>query len=84
MRIAMNRFAPMLLPILLLGACKDEVPAESPEDARRKAEGEVLGGTISDDMLPLDRLQSQSPPLDGDGESGAGGEGGDDADSGDS
>ncbi|WP_374408876.1 hypothetical protein [Pelagerythrobacter sp.] len=27
------------------------------------AEGEVLGGTISDAMLPLDTVQSQSPPL---------------------
>lgn len=48
----------------LLSACGDDAPTpESGEDAERNAQGEVLGGTISDDMLPLDRLRSQSPPL---------------------
>ena len=35
-------------------------------DTRRRARlefREVLGGTISDDMIPLDRLRSQSPPV---------------------
>ncbi|MDA0818671.1 MAG: hypothetical protein O2879_00090 [Proteobacteria bacterium] len=32
-------------------------------DDAREAEGEVLGGSISDDMLSLDQLQSQSPPI---------------------
>ncbi|MCT2559473.1 hypothetical protein N0B51_10835 [Tsuneonella sp. YG55] len=33
------------------------------EGERKTAAGEVLGGSISDDMLPLDTLTSQSPPL---------------------
>ncbi len=45
----------------------------------RTAEGEVLGGTISDEMLPLDTVRSQSPPLRaepaGDAEEADGGEG---------
>ena len=48
----------------LLSACGDDTPTpESGAEAERNAQGEVLGGTISDDMLPLDRLRSQSPPL---------------------
>lgn len=51
-----------LLPALaLLAACGDQTP-ERADDAR-EAEGEVLGGTISDEMLPLDQLRSQSPTL---------------------
>ena len=30
---------------------------------QRTAAGEVLGGTIDDEMLPLDTVKSQSPPL---------------------
>ena len=49
-----------LLPALaLLAACGEQTP-ERTDDAR-EAEGEVLGGTISDEMLPLDQLRSQSP-----------------------
>ena len=48
----------------LLWACGDDTPAEeTPAEAGRNAQGEVLGGTISDDMLPLDRLRSQAPSL---------------------
>lgn len=51
-----------LLPALaLLAACGEQTP-ERTDDAR-EAEGEVLGGTISDEMLPLDQLRSQSPIL---------------------
>lgn len=53
----------LIAPLVLLAACGDDVPAETEEDAQREAAGEVLGGTISDDMLPLDDLRSQSPPL---------------------
>jgi hypothetical protein len=43
---------------LALGACKGEKkPAES-----RTAEGEILPGSASDAMLPLDTVRSQ-PPL---------------------
>ncbi|SMQ62947.1 hypothetical protein SAMN06297468_0776 [Altererythrobacter xiamenensis] len=53
----------VLLPILLLAACGDDAAPTGEVDDGTAAEGEVLGGTISDEMLPLDRLQSQSPPL---------------------
>jgi hypothetical protein len=49
--------APMTLA-LLLAACGEEAPA----DDSRSASGEVLEGTISDAMLPLDRIRSE-PPL---------------------
>ena len=47
-----------------LTACSNETPAEETEqEADRDAKGDVIGGTISDDMIPLDRLRSQSPPV---------------------
>ena len=47
------------LPVLaLLAACGGDAPA----DDGRAASGEVLEGTISDDMLPVDRVRSE-PPL---------------------
>ena len=46
-----------LLPLALLAACNEEAT-----DDGRAASGEVLEGTISDAMLPLDRVQSE-PPL---------------------
>lgn len=55
--------ARLLVPLLAtaaLAACGGEAET-GPE--RRSAAGEVLGGTISDDMLPLDTVRSQSPPL---------------------
>ena len=52
-------------------ACSEDVPQETGDDAARTAEGEVLGGSISDDMLPLDQVTSQSPPLRGEGTSSA-------------
>ena len=51
----------MLAGTLALAACGGQTP-ERAEDAR-EAEGEVLGGAISDDMLPLDQVQSQSPQI---------------------
>jgi hypothetical protein len=47
----------LLLPLALLAACGEEAV-----DDGRAASGEVLEGTISDAMLPLDRVQSE-PPL---------------------
>ena len=46
-----------LLPIALVAACKDEASNDS-----RSASGEVLEGTVSDAMLPVDRVRSE-PPL---------------------
>jgi hypothetical protein len=45
---------------LLLSACEGE-PAGPVVDGNGTAEGEVLGGTISDDMIPLEQLRSQAP-----------------------
>jgi hypothetical protein len=47
----------LLLPLALLAGCGEESTDDS-----RAASGEVLEGTISDAMLPLDRVQSE-PPL---------------------
>lgn len=48
----------------LLSACGNETPAEeTQQEADRDAKGDVIGGTIGDDMIPLDRLRSQSPPV---------------------
>jgi len=52
-----KRLIVVLLPLALLAACGEE-----PADDGRAASGEVLEGTISDAMLPLDRVQSE-PPL---------------------
>ena len=49
-----------LASAVFLAACGG---APDRTDDAREAEGEVLGGSISDDMLPLDQLQSQSPPM---------------------
>ena len=43
----------LLLPLALLAACND-----APADGSRAASGEVLEGTISDAMLPVDPVQS--------------------------
>ena len=49
------------LPVLLaLSACEDE-PEVSVEDDGREASGEVLEGSISDEMIPLDQVRSQAP-----------------------
>ena len=46
----------------VLASCESETAPPPAQDEGRAAKGEVLGGTISDDMLPLDTLRSQSPP----------------------
>ena len=59
-----SKFAPALMaPLLLLAACEDEATDTAAPATGGKAEGEVLGGTISDDMLPLEQLTSNSPPM---------------------
>ena len=50
----------LALPVLaLLAGCGGDAPAG---DDSRAASGEVLEGTISDAMLPVDRVRSE-PPL---------------------
>ncbi|MEE4153524.1 MAG: hypothetical protein V2I27_05140 [Erythrobacter sp.] len=49
---------------LCLAACEGASTPDSGAAGEEggKAEGEILGGTISDDMLPLAELRSVSPP----------------------
>ncbi len=68
--------APLLLA---LSACEDEPEVDTQGDGR-EASGEVLEGTISDEMLPLDEVRSRAPlALDAeeDGEDESGETGGD-------
>ena len=57
----MTRLLLIASTCLALAACNEtsETPAET--DESRDARGEVLGGSISDEMLPLDTVTSQSP-----------------------
>jgi hypothetical protein len=50
----------LALCVLMLAACESEPAAVTGESGGR-AEGEVLGGTISDDMIALEQLRSQAP-----------------------
>ncbi|MEZ5680421.1 MAG: hypothetical protein R3E14_03905 [Erythrobacter sp.] len=55
-------FLATTLPLALAACGGASVDAgETGENA--DARGEVLGGTISDSMIPLDELKSHSPPL---------------------
>ena len=53
----MIRLPALLVPLLLLAACSDE-PTPATEAAPA---GEVLEGSISDEMIAYDRLRSQPP-----------------------
>jgi hypothetical protein len=57
--LTLSRSLALLLPLALLAGCNDK-PSRNDQ---RSASGEVLEGTISDDMLPLDKLKSQPPLL---------------------
>lgn len=56
--MTLPRSLALFLPLALLAACDKPAGKDS-----RSASGEVLEGTISDDMLPLDKLKSQPPLL---------------------
>ncbi|MBV7259127.1 hypothetical protein [Erythrobacter crassostreae] len=60
----MNRKSLLILAtVALLAACGDDEPVpDAATEEGGEATGEVLGGTISDDMIPLDQLTSTSPP----------------------
>lgn len=55
----MNRAVTLLALALLAAGCTDE--ASGPAARGGEAAGEVLGGTISDAMIPLEQLESQAP-----------------------
>ncbi|WP_209346876.1 hypothetical protein [Pontixanthobacter sp. CEM42] len=57
----MIRYAICLLVVPLLSACGDDPAPVTTDDDARSAEGDVLEGSISDAMIPLDELQSTSP-----------------------
>ena len=54
----MTRSFALLFPLVLLTACN-----KTARNDERSASGEVLQGTISDAMLPLDKLKSEPPLL---------------------
>ena len=54
------RLCLLLAPAALLASCGGD---QSVEDDARSSSGEVLEGTISDAMLPVDTVQSQPPLL---------------------
>jgi len=58
------KIAPLCFAVALaLSGCEDEVASDGDTPATGgKAAGEVLGGTISDDMIPLEEVTSTSPP----------------------
>ena len=75
----MKRFVCIFAASLALAACGDDAAEVDERNAEETARGEVLGGTISDDMLPLDSVTSQSPPREIEsGEAGADQDGGED------
>tara|TARA_R100001129_G_scaffold61807_2_gene42040 strand:+ start:111 stop:341 length:231 start_codon:yes stop_codon:yes gene_type:complete len=58
----MTRFA-LALPViaLLLSACGDEKTPDADATEEAGPQGQVYGGTISDAMLPIGEVKSQSP-----------------------
>jgi len=56
----MNRALLLLLACLAAG-CTPEASAP-PTERGGAAAGEVLGGSISDAMIPLEQLESEAPP----------------------
>ena len=56
--MTLPRSLALIVPLALLAACNKGAEKDS-----RSASGEVLQGTTSDAMLPLDTLKSQPPLL---------------------
>lgn len=71
----MKRFVCIIAASLALASCSDDAAEVDERNAEETARGEVLGGSISDDMLPLDSVTSQSPPREVAGSAGNGGDG---------
>ena len=58
--MTVSRSLVLALALVLLAGCHKK-PA--PTDDKRSAAGEVLEGSTSDDMIPLEQLQSKPPLL---------------------
>jgi hypothetical protein len=57
----MNRVVlPLFILAGLIAGCTPE--ASVPAERGGEAAGEVLGGSISDAMIPLEQLESEAPP----------------------
>lgn len=80
-RKPISRSALLLSSALMLAACGSdaEAPAEGAADGSGAA-GDVQGGSISDDMLPLESVTSKAPSRGGDDDEGDGEEGGEEDD----
>jgi hypothetical protein len=50
------------IAFVTLSACGDEAAEPISTETGGEAAGEILGGTISDEMIPLEELTSTSPP----------------------
>lgn len=53
------KWLPILALAVLAAGCTQE--AAAPTEQGGEAAGEVLGGSISDAMIPLEQLESQAP-----------------------
>ncbi len=60
-----HKIAPAVLMPLALGlaACESEAETPAADEPAQAASGEVLGGTISDDMIDYEQLQSRAPTI---------------------
>jgi len=54
---------PLAAIAALLGACTGDAGEDRDNSGQQEAEGDVLGGSISDAMIPVETLRSQSPTL---------------------
>ena len=57
----MKRYVMIAASCLALAGCRGDPAPTATEEENLNARGEVLGGTISDAMLPLDTITSQPP-----------------------
>ena len=74
------RFTVAMALSLVLAGCGSSDDVETAEEGAN-AQGEILGGTISDEMVPLEEVRSASPPAKKEAGEGGGSSSGDSADS---